>query len=1214
MRHILNNSNRKTMLSSLIGGTMKRILLVLISVCYGLNFTASAQHDLYGLWSRKAGVITPGANISVYQTLIDSKGSVYVCGHFVGTVSLSDNTCDLIMSRQNGESEWTDGFVSKYDASGNFLWTVMLATNSLDRIPGMVLSPDEQTLTIMAYYGNHAYSSPIVTPGNCEVIYGDGTVETLTYNQPWNTFANYSIVFINSIDGTQKKQATYLGYAIQNVDFFYVDHFSGDAAGNLYAIGEGGSNPRYYRVRKYDNTGTLLSTDNVHSSSNSDIHSSYVSKNLHADHLYMLMYTPPAVVTSDRYLYVYKVNRANPSSHSSLSHISTTTYPARGIYDMGIDVNNDETHLFVAGYTNANFTYQSTGANITNAGGKDGIIVCYDPQDPNGATNMRWMVNLRTVGDQSFTDCQFDEATQSLHVVGYIDAHPVDFNPRGTAMMYQSTVDTAMFYAVYDMTGICQKVEIMNSNGNDAAQSISLSGDNIAIFGTFSGSPFQPDPSGRVRPLRTSTKSAFLSKYSTDPASVPAPARLASYSSANNVKASYGMAIHEIMGCLRLGNLNNAIDGFSASIYVPQNVPGVTGGNPNHDGLQSIQINTPSGGMTVVMNALNSKNSPAYMAGWIDFNGNGMFDPGEVSAIVTVPANTNVLTACSLVWTSFPTVTKAKLETMLRVRLTSETLDGTWATDFASDGEVEDYTLSLDLLDASKTVAITNSHFSVGDTITYTVSVTSQVNATVTVFDPIPDHSAYVSGSANPAGGALATVTLQGQTMDAIRWTPVTLVAGIPQTFSFKATVTGYPASNHISNVGYIVMNGDSIPTTGSSCDLATVWRMMSKDATLFITSTDSVVHNGFFANPVSVLFGDTIKYRIEAINATPITQIVEIIDTLPAYLDYVSGSSNHPVIDSPAGVSRTRLMWSVNTAPDDTAVVTFRTSPREGVNASQPLFGNRAWITIDGRTFPTNFTWHQGAGVSQVTFSASHGGKIYHAVEQALDYRTSPRSGIVVVPDEGYVFTGWSHADYISLRGQIIPAQSGVMQYDTLIVYGNVELHADFVPEVYSITCHLNGGHFPDPANSPFSMLHAQFPTAYTIESQDITFGAPEKTDDMFIGWTGANGDEPQPTVTIPSHSTGDRVYYANYLHSGRAIDIQQADIPADDRIWAFENELYVHTSKPGSILRIYSLEGILLRQQIILQTGETKYRLANGIYVVTLNNGIGQKIMVND
>ena len=397
---------------------------------------------------------------------------------------------------------------------------------------------------------------------------------------------------------------------------------------------------------------------------------------------------------------------------------------------------------------------------------------------------------------------------------------------------------------------------------------------------------------------------------------------------------------------------------------------------------------------------------------------------------------------------------------------------------------------------------------------------------------------------------------------------------------------------------------------------------LMTKDATLLPSFAD----NGTFANPVSILFSEEIRYEITAVNANYSTGNVIIRDTLPIYLKHMFGSVESVTPVSPSDLvidtgtitgpfQRDTLRWRFSNVPSmATRTVRFRATPLQGAVASQPMFDNRAWVQVSDTLFiPTNYTWHQGASVSLVTFSAGFGGKIYQAMEQVLDYRTSPQSGIVIVPDEGYRFAGWSHPDYLSLRGETIRAQNGIMYYETLIVYGNVELHANFELEEYPITYYLHGGYFPDSPNSQSSMLHASFPDFFTIESESITLGTPEKADDVFIGWTGSNGDEPQLTVTIPHGSTGERTYYANYLYSERR-EFQPDEMQESDKIWAAENEIYIRTAKPGKIVRIYSMEGILLKQQIILHTGETTIKMARGVYSVTLNNGIGQKIMISD
>jgi uncharacterized repeat protein (TIGR02543 family) len=283
---------------------------------------------------------------------------------------------------------------------------------------------------------------------------------------------------------------------------------------------------------------------------------------------------------------------------------------------------------------------------------------------------------------------------------------------------------------------------------------------------------------------------------------------------------------------------------------------------------------------------------------------------------------------------------------------------------------------------------------------------------------------------------------------------------------------------------------------------------------------------------------------------------------------------------------------------------VAVRATPQAGSSASQPLFINRAWVTVsDTITVPTNSTYHQGAGVSLATFSAGYGGTIYNAETQALDYRTSPRAGILIVPDAGYRFAGWQHDAYRSLRGETIPAQSGILRYDTLTVYGNIELKAGFEPEQFRVSYHLHGGAVPNTA-SPNR-------TGYTIETPDILLAVPVKKGDPFTGWTGSNGDIPEMRVVIPYGSTGDRTYYANYLYSGREAGDTPTGMPVDD-IWSIDDELYVRTSKENSIVRVYSTEGVLQKQQTIRLAGESKMKLVPGLYVVTLNNGAGKKVMI--
>ena len=83
-----------------------------------------------------------------------------------------------------------------------------------------------------------------------------------------------------------------------------------------------------------------------------------------------------------------------------------------------------------------------------------------------------------------------------------------------------------------------------------------------------------------------------------------------------------------------------------------------------------------------------------------------------------------------------------------------------------------------------------------------------------------------------------------------------------------------------------------------------------------------------------------------------------------------------------------------------------------------------------------------------------------------------------------------------------------------------NVTVTASFQPITYTITYN----------NVEGATFVASNPVSYTVESEAITLNNPIKTGYTFGGWTGTDLDVITQTVTIPSGSTGDRAYTANW------------------------------------------------------------------------------------
>lgn len=117
------------------------------------------------------------------------------------------------------------------------------------------------------------------------------------------------------------------------------------------------------------------------------------------------------------------------------------------------------------------------------------------------------------------------------------------------------------------------------------------------------------------------------------------------------------------------------------------------------DGVASLpSLRTDSSSYSLDVIVTSPTTVDANLVGWIDFDNNGTFDSDE-AATVAVPQNTTE-TAVTLTWASLPADTVAA-DTYIRLRLTTDTSIATGTastsvvTGLASDGEVEDYKLSI---------------------------------------------------------------------------------------------------------------------------------------------------------------------------------------------------------------------------------------------------------------------------------------------------------------------------------------------------------------------------------------------------------------------------------------------------------------------------------------------------------------------------------------
>ena len=136
-----------------------------------------------------------------------------------------------------------------------------------------------------------------------------------------------------------------------------------------------------------------------------------------------------------------------------------------------------------------------------------------------------------------------------------------------------------------------------------------------------------------------------------------------------------------------------------------------------------------------------------------------------------------------------------------------------------------------------------------------------------------------------------------------------------------------------------------------------------------------------------------------------------------------------------------------------------------------------------------------------------------------------------------GYTFTGWNGTDIADHSMNVtIPVNS----------IGERTYTATYEINEYHLYYTLNGG-------------NASNPETYTVEDT-ITLNNPTKEGYTFLGWTGANGNTPELTVTI-TNEIEDKTYVANYNAGNYYIHFDKNDNAATGTM--SDEEMTVDESK---------------------------------------------------
>ena len=146
-------------------------------------------------------------------------------------------------------------------------------------------------------------------------------------------------------------------------------------------------------------------------------------------------------------------------------------------------------------------------------------------------------------------------------------------------------------------------------------------------------------------------------------------------------------AVHERDTSLRLGPT------FDREWLKTSSVDATADGS-DEDGITTVPLLDPSQtNYLTQVTVYNNTGSAATVIGWLDYNGNGLFDSFESSVPVIVPTGGPVMQTIFLNWTGIATTLPVGSFTYLRIRVASTAygMDAGKSTGYYDGGETEDY-------------------------------------------------------------------------------------------------------------------------------------------------------------------------------------------------------------------------------------------------------------------------------------------------------------------------------------------------------------------------------------------------------------------------------------------------------------------------------------------------------------------------------------------
>ena len=261
-------------------------------------------------------------------------------------------------------------------------------------------------------------------------------------------------------------------------------------------------------------------------------------------------------------------------------------------------------------------------------------------------------------------------------------------------------------------------------------------------------------------------------------------------------------------------------------------------------------------------------------------------------------------------------------------------------------------------------------------------------------------------------------------------------------------------------------------------------------------------------------------------------------------------------------------------------------TEPQKAMEIPQGSTGDRTYTANWQVIEYTIITLLEGgnAGSSQVYF---------YTVEQTVTLPTPTRTG--------YTFLGWTGEGITTPQPNVtIPKGST----------GDKKYIENWELTEYNITMDLNGG-------------SGQEKVVYTMTDEDFELPTPTRNGYEFVGWTGEGITTPQTEVIIPTGSTGNKAYTANWqvIEYTITLDTNGGPVVSPIKYTVEDTFTLPYILRPGYEFAGWTLDGsgMLPFTPLIIYPGTTgdlhykaEWRLAEYTITMDLDGGSGQEKVV--